>query len=97
MFDFGFIYFLISMAATTHPVCASLDIPLFAFGGKREIYFPYPLCGKAGERVDKRSDVGVSRYTGTFIFFIILLNYFSLRKYIAQLQFYFVSLNNKSS
>jgi hypothetical protein len=27
---------LISMAWITHPVCATLDHPLFAFGGKRE-------------------------------------------------------------
>jgi hypothetical protein len=42
---------------------------LFACGEKRvgkidkrkKKKFPHPLCGEAAERVDKRSDVGVSR------------------------------------
>ena len=46
----------------THPVFASLDHPLFAFGGKRVseliIELRQPSLSLAKERVDKRSDVG---------------------------------------
>jgi hypothetical protein len=30
LYDYSF-----SLAESTHPVCAALDLPLFAFGGKR--------------------------------------------------------------
>jgi hypothetical protein len=63
----------------THPGFASFAIPLFAFGGKREFgnwtkdswtkdkekTILNPLSAEGEERVDKRSDVGVSR--GRFV------------------------------
>jgi len=45
----------------THPVIASLDHPLFACGGKRELKnFPNPLFRVAEERVAQQSVGGVS-------------------------------------
>jgi len=49
------------MAAITHPVVAALDHPLFACGGKRELKNFQPSLPLAGERVDQRSVVGVSK------------------------------------
>jgi hypothetical protein len=49
--------------AITHPVVASLDHPLFAFGGKRvmnKIKKEITLFPRSEERVDQRSVVGVS-------------------------------------
>jgi hypothetical protein len=58
-----------SLQATTHPVGAPLDGPLFGFAGKRagetflllSSIFKSPLCGEAEERVTKRSNGRVSR------------------------------------
>ena len=52
---------------STHPICASLDHPLFACGGKRGFEkvekLLRPLSSEAEERADKRSVVGVSRFS----------------------------------
>ncbi|MDB5114542.1 MAG: hypothetical protein JWQ79_34 [Mucilaginibacter sp.] len=49
------------MRAITHPVFASLDHPLFTFGVKRVTIIKKTSLRLAEERVDKRSDVGVSQ------------------------------------
>lgn len=53
-----------NMSQTTHPIRASLDHPLFACGGKRDLKnnkISHPLSSKAEERVGEQSDAGVSR------------------------------------
>ncbi|MGF7080137.1 hypothetical protein [Mucilaginibacter sp. UYCu711] len=55
------------LSASTHPVYASLDHPLFA--ARKEggflfllFFFPSPLSAEGEERGDERSDVGVSNH-----------------------------------
>ncbi|SEP02763.1 hypothetical protein SAMN05428947_10622 [Mucilaginibacter sp. OK283] len=47
---------------TTHPDIATLVTPLSAsrIEGLKPEFFYYPLCNEVGERVDRRSLVGVS-------------------------------------
>ena len=51
------------MLKKTHPVYASLDHPLFAFGEKREwkADTPSALFSRSEERADERSNVWVSK------------------------------------
>jgi hypothetical protein len=52
-----------SLVYLTHPICASLDHPLFAYGGKRVKKGKWPSKPSlplAEERVNERSDVRVS-------------------------------------
>jgi hypothetical protein len=58
---------LIAFFVCTHPVFASLDHSLFAFGGKRDFVSQQPSFPLAEERVDhppKGGVVGVSRCVG---------------------------------
>jgi len=52
-------------AVSTHPVVASLNIPLSAYGEKRDQKNFHPLYRKAVERVAQRSVGGVSLPTAT--------------------------------
>jgi hypothetical protein len=49
---------------STHPECAALFDPLFRFARKRVKNVSYPSFPLAEERVVKRSNARVSKYTG---------------------------------